>query len=201
MKITYFIMLLLACGYSTICPAQRSFFLANNSAGIYKTFSDFQNGYPQQSMPAHTHQYSIWPRGFFTYDGIKINTPDSTFNLPVKDIWGYTDHKGRLIRIFEEKQFKVLCDKGIIVYITYSPTRVAYYFSESLDAPIHRLKQKELLKVYEKDSLLSLRIKNTHKKHYLIWNDKEQMYFINQMFNPGSPGSKPHPVESQSPPL
>lgn len=182
MKFVSLLLFFLAYGYASTCTAQKNYLIPNDSAGIYKTFSDFQEGHLQHRIPIHARQYTIWPQGFFAHKDIEISMPDSTVILPIQDMWGYVDHKGRLIRISGQKHFKVLCDKGIVIYITYSPTKVAYYFSETLNTRIHRLTKKELLTVSEYNPLLCQRIRNTRKKHFLVWNDKDQMYFINRMF-------------------
>jgi hypothetical protein len=83
-------------------------------------------------------------KGFSKNKDLELKTPDTTIIYKRSDVWGYTDHKGRLIRVFDNRHYKVLCDKGMIIYIIYSPTKASYHFSKTLNDPIYRLTKKNL---------------------------------------------------------
>jgi hypothetical protein len=160
---------------------QKPYFIANDSAGIYKTFEDFQKGYLLHSMPVHKSCHTIWPQGFFIHKDIELKTPETSMVVCRDNIWGYVDHKDRLIRVFNHRHFMVLCDKGMVIYIIYSPTSVAYYFSKDLHEPIYHLNQHNLLKVFADNPTFCFKVKNTPRKYYLFWDDRNDMYLLNEL--------------------
>jgi hypothetical protein len=163
--------------YSIDCNAQD-----HQKAGIYLTFEDFENGKLTYGFNPHQKNYSLWPQGFFKNKDIELKTPDTTIIYKRSDVWGYTDHKGRLIRIFDNHHYKVLCDKGIIIYIIYSPTRTSYHFSKTLNDSIFRLTKKNLATVYADNPDLLNRINSIKKKHWLIWDDKKESLLLNELY-------------------
>lgn len=162
--------------------AQSSYSKANDSAGIYLTFEDFETGKLTNGFKPYQKNYSLWPQGFFKNKDVELKTPDTTIIYKLPDVWGYTNHKGNLIRVFDNHHYKVLCDNGLIVYIIYSPTKASYHFSKTLNDPINRLTKKNLTAVYADNSDLLNRINSIKKKHWLTWDENKESYFINELF-------------------
>jgi hypothetical protein len=162
--------------------AQSSYSTTNDSAGIYLTYEGFENGKLTNGFKPYQKNYSLWPQGFFKNKDLELKTPDTSIIYKRSDVWGYTDHKGNLIRVFDNRHYKVLCDKGMIIYIIYSPTKASYHFSKTLNDPIYRLTKKNLATVYADNSDLLNRINSIKKKHWLIWDEKKESYFINELF-------------------
>jgi hypothetical protein len=162
--------------------AQSPYSMTNDSAGIYLTFGDFENGKLINGFKPHQNNFTLWPQGFFRYKDVELKTPDTTIVYKRSDIWGYTDHKGRLIRVFNNRQYKVLCDKGLIIYIIYTPTRTSYHFSKTLNDPIYRLIKNNLATVYADNIEILQRIYYIKKKVWLIWDESKESYFINMLF-------------------
>ncbi|MDP3200400.1 MAG: hypothetical protein Q8M62_11260 [Algoriphagus sp.] len=178
-KLLLFIFILgIICNLS----AQPNYSIPNDSAGIYLTYNDFVNGKPINSFKPYQKNYSLWPKGFFKYKDPELKTPDTTIIYKRSDIWGYTDHKGRLIRTFGNNHYKVLCDKGLIIYIIYSPTSVSYHFSKTLNDTVHRLSRKNLTIAYADNTDLLQKIKSSKKKDWLIWDEKKECYLLNRLF-------------------
>ena len=163
--------------------AQSSYSMTNDSAGIFLTYEDFETGKLTDGFKPYQKNYSLWPQGFFKYKDIEMKRPDTTMVYKRSDIWGYTDHKGRLIRIFNNNHYKVLCDTGLIVYIIYSPTRTLYHFSKTLNDPIYHISRRNLRAVYKDNAFLLQRINSTKKKHWLIWDDKNEHYYLNKIIS------------------
>jgi hypothetical protein len=161
--------------------AQSSYSMTNDSAGIYLTYKDFETGKLTNGFKPNQNNYSLWPLGFFKHKDIELVTPDATTVYHRSEIWGYTDHKGRLVRVFNNKHYKVLCDQGLIVYIIYSLTRATYHFSKSPNDPIYRLTKKNIRNVYRDNPDLLHRINSTKKKHWLIWDEKKESYLLNEL--------------------
>jgi hypothetical protein len=162
--------------------AQSSVSMTNNSAGIYLTYEDFETGKLTNEFKSYQSHSFLWAQGFFEKKNILLKTPDTTIIYKRSDIWGYTDHKGRLMRVHNKQHYKVLCDKGLIIYIIYSPTRTSYYFSKTLNDPICRLTRKNLTTIYADNAEILLKIHLTKKKHWLIWDENKDIYFINKLF-------------------
>ncbi|PSK99813.1 hypothetical protein CLV48_1163 [Cecembia rubra] len=182
MKVKILIYLCLFVLTSNSLYAQYSYTMVNDSAGIYLTFEDFEAGKLTNGFKPYQKNYSLWPQGFFKNKDIELKTPDTSVIYRRSDIWGYTDHKGRLIRVFNDKHYKVLCDKGLIIYIIYSPTRTSYHFSKTLNDPINRLTKNNLAAIYIDNPDLLQRINSIKKKHWLTWDVKKESYFINELF-------------------
>jgi hypothetical protein len=152
-------------------------------SGIYLTYENFKTGKLTNEFNTYQKNYSLWSQGFFRNKDIELKTPDTTVVYKRSDIWGYTDHKGNLIRVFDNHHYKVLCDKGLIIYIIYSPTRTSYHFSKTLNDPIYRLTKKNLATVYANNPDLLQRINFIKKKHWLIWVDMKDSSVINMLFS------------------
>ncbi|MBS4040683.1 MAG: hypothetical protein KGZ81_08790 [Flavobacteriales bacterium] len=182
MKVRYLIILILFAGFSTTLFAQRSIEMPNDSSGFYLTYNDYVNGKITNGFPNYKKGYTLWPKGFFINKDPELKTPDTSIVHKRADIWGYTDHRGQFIRIFKEKHYKVLCDKGIIIYIIYSPTRTSYHFSKTLNDPIYHLTRKNLTNNYADNSEFLKKIYSTKKNTWLIWDDKKERYFLNKLF-------------------
>jgi hypothetical protein len=161
---------------------QTDYSMVNDSAGIYLTYNDFVNGKLTNSFMPYQKGYSLWAKGFFKYKDPELKTPDTSIIYKRSDIWGYTDHKGRLIRTFGNNHYKVLCDKGLIIYIIYSPTSVSYHFSKTLNDTVHRLSRKNLTIAYADNTDLLQKIKSSKKKDWLIWDEKKECYLLNRLF-------------------
>lgn len=174
---------LLAVSVFNYSCAQPAHTVINESAGIYLTYRDFLNGKTTSRFPARSSAYTLWPQGFFVNKDPALKTPDTTVVFKRSAIWGYTDHKGRLIRVFDSKHYKVLSDKGLIIYIIYSPTKTSYYFSETLNDPICRLTRKNLTAVYADNTDLLQRIRSSKKKDWLVWDEKKKNYYLNRLFS------------------
>ncbi|MCH8490841.1 MAG: hypothetical protein LAT81_13045 [Oceanicaulis sp.] len=162
--------------------AQSSYSMTNDSAGIYLIYKDFEVGKLANGFKPYQKNYTLWPQGFFKNKDIELKTPDTTIIYKRSDVWGYTDHKGNLIRVFDNHHYKVLCDKGMIIYIIYSPTRTSYHFSKTLNDPIYRLTRKNIATVYIDNPDLVQRINTIKKKHWLIWHDKKESFLLNEIF-------------------
>lgn len=163
--------------------AQYSYVLANDSSGIYLTYDDFVKGRVLHGFPNFKKGYTIWPKGVFSNKDLKLTAPDTSFVYKRSGLWGYTDHKGRLIRVFHENYYKVLCDKGLVVYVTSSPTRVSYYFSKTCDDNIVRLTKRNLMAAYSGQDFFLQKIKRSDKKEWLLWNDIAECYYINNLLS------------------
>lgn len=162
--------------------AQSSFSMTNNSAGIYMTYEDFEIGELTNEFKSYQSNTFLLTQGFFEKKNLLLKTPDTTIIYKRSDIWGYTDHKGCLMRVYNKQHYKVLCDKGLIIYIIYSPTRTSYYFSKTLNDPICRLTRKNLTTIYADNTEILQKIHHTKKKHWLIWDENKDIYFINKLF-------------------
>lgn len=167
---------------NNILLAQSSYSMTNDSAGIYLTYQNFETGKLTNGFKPYQKSYSLWPQGFFKNKDLELKTPDTTTIYRRSYVWGYTDHKGNLIRVFDNHHYKVLCDKGMIIYIIYSPTRTSYHFSKTLNDPIYRLTKKNLATVYADNPDLLQRINPIKKKHWLVWDENKESYFINELF-------------------
>ncbi len=161
----------------------QSYINANDSAGIYLTYKDFEIGKLVNGFKPYQKNYTLWPKGFFKNKDVELKTPDTTTMHKRSDIWGYKDHKGRLIRVFNNKHYKILCDKGLIIYIIYSPVRSSYHFSKTLNDPIYRLSNNNLAVVFADNPDLLLRIISVKKKHWLVWDDKQESFLINELYS------------------
>ncbi len=166
---------------TTSLYGQSSFTSVNDSSGFYFTYEDFINGNISNGFPNHKKGYTVWPRGFFCHKDPELKTPDTTIAYKRTELWGYTDHKGRLIRIFSKKHYRTTCDKGIVIYIIHSPVKTSYHFSKSLNDEIFRLTKKNLLKVYRDDKSLLQTIRSSRKNQWLVWDDKHQYYRLNEI--------------------
>tara|TARA_R110002049_G_scaffold93484_4_gene231075 strand:+ start:225 stop:788 length:564 start_codon:yes stop_codon:yes gene_type:complete len=162
--------------------AQSSYSTTTDSAGIYLTYEDFETGKLTNGFKPHQKNYSLWPQGFFKNKDVELKTPDTTIIYKLPDIWGYTDHKGRLIQVFDNRHYKVLYDKGLIIYIIYSPTKASYHFSKTLNDPIYRLTKRNLTTIYADNPEILQKIHPIKKKHWLTWDENKESYFINELF-------------------
>jgi hypothetical protein len=70
----------------------------------------------------------------------------------------------------------------MIIYIIYSPTKASYHFSKTLNDPIYRLTKKNLTTVYADNTEILQKIHPIKKKYWLIWDEKKESYFINELF-------------------
>jgi hypothetical protein len=182
MKVRYLIILILFADFSTPLFAQRAIEMPNDSSGFYLTYNDYVNGKITNGFPNYKKGYTLWPKGFFTNKDPELKTPDTSIVYKRADIWGYTDHRGKFTRIFKDKHYKVLCDKGLIIYIIYSPTRTSYYFSKTLNDPIYHLTRKNLTNIYADNSEFLKKINSTKKNAWLTWDESKERYFINKIF-------------------
>lgn len=181
MKATQNLLAFLFCVFCFIIKANAQI-SKSDSCGIYHSFLDYQQHHFIYPVPTHRNGYTIWPQGFFTNKDIELKSPDTTIVYKRSDIWGYTDHRDRLIRIFSNKHYRVMCEKGVVVYIIYSPTRTSYHFSKSLNDPIYCLTKKNLLKIYADDKKNLEKIKSTKKKDWFIWDKSSEQYLLNRLF-------------------
>lgn len=183
MKLRYYIIFVLSeLLFDCSLYAQRAVELPNDSSGFYLTYDDFINGKITHGFTNYKKGYTLWPKGFFTNKDPELKTPDTSIVYKRADIWGYTDHRSRLIRIFNNKHYRVLCEKGLVIYIIYSPTRTSYHFSKSINEPIYCLTKKNLLKIYADDKMNIGKIKSTKKKVWLIWDESNEQYLLNKLF-------------------
>jgi hypothetical protein len=152
-----------------------------NTSGVYLTYEDFEIGNLSHNFKVEQEDYSLWPKGFLKYKDLRLDKKDTIYVFKRSDIWGYIDHKKRLIRIFNNRHFRVLCDKGLIIYIIYSPTRTTYYFSKTLNDSIYRLTKRNLNVVFAEHQVLK-KINTINSKKWLIWDEVNQQFLINQFF-------------------
>ncbi len=162
--------------------AQVSYLVANDSAGIYFSYEDFQKGRIANPFPPRQKQFSLWPRGFFRYGDLVLQTPDTSLRFKRSAAWGFVDHRNYFYRVSQNRYYKLLCDKGINLYILYSPTRATYYFSKTYNDRLYLLSKKNLKKFVGGDRGLLKKIKATRKKDWLHWNATDQLYHLNQLF-------------------
>ena len=123
-------------------------------------------------------------KGFFRHKDIALKSPDTTIVFRRSDIWGYADHKGRLMRIFNNRHFKVLCDKGFIIYNIYSPTKKSYFFSKNLNSPIYKLNSKNLNTVFCSMPEFIHKLNTSQRKMWMTRKVNTDCYFINELFPP-----------------
>lgn len=150
--------------------------------GFYLTYDDFIKGKITNGVPANKKENILYPQGFFKYKDPELKTPDTTIVYKRSEIWGFNNHKGQLIRVHEDKHYKILCDKGVVLYIIYSPTSASYHFSKSLNKPIYRLTRKNLNAVYADNKELLDKIKLSKKKEWRIKNEQTEMFGLHQFF-------------------
>jgi hypothetical protein len=86
------------------------------------------------------------------------------------------------MRIFNHHHYRVICEKGLIMYIIYSPTRTSYHFSKELNQPIFRLTRKNLYAQFTDKPEIIQKIKATQRKHWFIWDDNNEQYILNKLF-------------------
>ncbi len=152
--------------------AQQAYSLPNDSSGIYMTYNDVISGKVTHGFMRNQKGYSIWPKGFFVSRDPELKTPEKRVVFRREAIWGYTDHKGRLIRVSGKFQYRVFGGGDPVIYIKYSSTSPAYYFSRTLDGPIYRLTRRKLREVYAADPDFLTLIDSTKRKEWLDWADK-----------------------------
>jgi len=182
MKLLLLVFVLLVFTQVNNLFAQSSFSMSKDSSGFYLTYHDFETGKIINGFKPYQKNHSIWPQGFFKYKDIELKTPDTTIVCKRSEIWGYTDHKRRLIRVFNKHHYKVLCDKGIIIYTIYAPTKITYHFSRTLNDPIYQLTKKKLSTVYTDNPDFINRISSLKNKLWLIWDDKKERFLINEVY-------------------
>lgn len=176
-----FVLISIICSNKLL--AQSSFSRINDSAGIYLSYENFETGKLTNGFKPYQKNYSLWPKGFFKYKDIEFITPDTTAIFKRADIWGYTDHRGRLMRVFNNRHYKVMCKKGLVIYNIYSPTKASYHFSKTLNEPIYRLTKKNIKTVYADNPDLLQRIDFIKKKYWLIWDDKTESFLVNELLS------------------
>jgi len=162
--------------------AQTYYSIKNDLAGFYLTYDDFINGKITNGVPTNKREYILYPQGGFKHKDPELKTPDTTIVYKRSEIWGFNDHRGQLIRVYEDRHYKVLCDKGIVLYIIYSPTSASYHFSKSLNEPVYRLTRKNLNTVYADNKVLLEKIKLSKKKEWTIKNEQAEMFGLNEIF-------------------
>lgn len=96
--------------------AQTYYSIKNDLTGFYLTYDDFINGKITSGVPANKRENILYPHGFFKYKDPELKTPDTTIVYKRSEIWGFYDHRKQLIRVYYDKHYKVLCDKGIVLY-------------------------------------------------------------------------------------
>jgi hypothetical protein len=153
-----------------------------NEAGIFKTYQDFRNGQVHRPFKSYNANTIIWPRGFFKSGDLSIQTPDTSLIVNSTKIWGYIDHRNYLIRTFEGRHFKVVCDAGLIIYILYSPLSNAYYFSRTYDKPIYRLSKGSLSLVFNEKKELLDKLNAMGKKNWVTPHCSGEYLMINKAF-------------------
>lgn len=178
-KLILLMVVLIVSTVRNILFAQSADSALSDSAGIYLTYEDFETGKLTNGFKLGQNKHSIWPQGFFKNKDIELKTPDSTFVYKRSDIWGYRDHRGDLIRIFDKHHYNVLCDKEMMIYIIYSPTRTSYHFSKTLNGTIYRLTRKNLTTIYADNPEFLDKINSTKKKHWLTWEGKKACFLLN----------------------
>jgi hypothetical protein len=148
---------------------------------IYGSYEDFKKGKSSYSLLSNKSSTTIWPTGILKYNDIKITNPDTSVIIEAKMVWAYRDHRKRLVRVHEGKHYRVLCRKGPIIYIIYSPTRVAHYFSKDLNSRIYRINKSNLREVYAYNPLLLNKITNLPKRYYLLWDKQNESYLLSSI--------------------
>lgn len=172
----------MAISNSNTSFAQTYYSIKNDLAGFYLTYNDFANGGIINGVPTNKREYILYPQGFFKYKDPELKTPNKTIVYKRSEIGGFNDHRGQLIRTYEDRYYKVLCDKGIVLYIIYSPTSASYHFSKSLNEPVYRLTRKNLNAVYADNKVLLEKIKHSKKKKWTIKNEQTEMFGLNEIF-------------------
>ncbi|MFD2034585.1 hypothetical protein ACFSKL_07285 [Belliella marina] len=180
-KLSLILLVMIAISRKNDLLAQNHHSTLDNSAGIYMTYEDFERGESMNGFTPYQKNHTIWPQGFFKYKDIELKTPDTTVVYKRSDIWGYKDHKGSLIRVFNNRHYKVLCDRGMIIYIIYSPTRTSYHFSRTLSDEVFHLTKKNLVAAYADSPDLLHRIDSIKKKHWLVWDDRNEYFLLNKL--------------------
>lgn len=163
--------------------AQASYSIVSDSSGIYLTYNDFKRGKLTDGFRRFESGYSVWPQGFFTNKDVELKTPDTSLVYKSSEIWGYIDHMGRLIRLFDNTHYYVRCDQGLVIYSIYSPTKKSNFFSKTLNAPLYRLTRKNLISQYVEHQGFSQRVKSLKKKYWLLWDEENDCYFLNRLFS------------------
>ena len=154
----------------------------DNTAGIFQSYSDFTDNRFTDGFSSNRKGYSLWPKGFFKHKNLEFQTPEFTKTYKKNDVWGYLDHRGYLIRVFENRHYKVLDDKVIVIYLIYSPTRVSYHFSKSLNDPIYKLTRGNLNQEFSSNPVFLRKLESIKKKDLLSWNDAESLFLLNELF-------------------
>ena len=162
--------------------AQSYYSIKNNLSGFYLTYDDFVNGKIVDGFPTKKEGYTLYPRGLFKYKAPELKTPDTTIVYKRSEIWGFNDHRGQLVRVYKDKYYKVLCDKGIVLYAIYSNTSASYHFSKSLNEPVYRLTRKNLYDVYADNKELMEKIRLSKKEEWMIENKQRESYLLNEIF-------------------
>ncbi len=181
-KLLVLLFFLIAMTGSNRLFVKSSYSMSNDSAGVYLTYEDFKTGKITNGFKPNQKNSTLWPLGFFKNKDIELKTPDTSKVYKRDSIWGYSDHKGRLIRVFNKRHYNVLSDKGLIIYIIYSKTKTSYHFSKTLYAPVYRLTKKNLATVYADNPDLLQKINSIKKKHWLNWDDKKEVFLLNELY-------------------
>lgn len=122
--------------------------LGQNSSGIYKTATDFQEGRLTYGIDCKTEKHKIKLNDFFNTPYLSVKHNDSTIKLYKKDIFGYRFSNGEIYRTKGKREYKVLNygESTIIIYrrnISRPPagrTNVTnYYFSKDVFSPVEKL--------------------------------------------------------------
>ncbi|WP_205623553.1 bile acid:sodium symporter family protein [Anditalea andensis] len=179
-----FILVVMVYGLSTTTASysQTSSYTLSDSSGIYVTYDDYLRQELNYIFPSNRKGYTLWPKGFIAYKDLKLSTPLHSEIIKASTFWGYKDHKGRLVRSFNNRHYKVLEIGGMIIYHIYSPTRNAYYFSKSLHHDIYKLSNKNLLKVYSDEPAFLKNLSVLKKNKWLEWDEKRQCNRLNGLW-------------------
>jgi len=177
---TFFIVCSFACLNKGI--SQHHYTVTSNLAGVYYSYNDFKNGNISDGFPLYKKEHTLWPKGFFVFKDAVIKTPDTSINYKLSDIWGYTNHKGQLIRVYENKHYKVVCGEELIIYVIYSPTKVSYHFSKSINEPIYRLSKNNIRREFKDNPELVKSINSIKRKYWLMRYHKNNCFLIDAVF-------------------
>ena len=122
----FFALIICVCCFSK-ANAQT---IKTDSCGVYNTYQDYIEHHFAYAIPVHRNAFTIWPQGFFINKDIELKTPNTTIVYKRADVWVYTDHRGRVIRMFNGNHYRIMCENGLIIYHNYSPTKTSYNDSE-----------------------------------------------------------------------
>ncbi len=123
--------------------------------GIYLTSTDYQKHHLSYAYDSHQNGYSI-RQGFLNASFYRIQTPDTTFNLPASQIWGLRQ-QGKDLRLLATGDSYEVSALGPLWLYSSQMTGNSYaftqfYFSTSLDTQPVDLNRNQLKKAFTSSS-------------------------------------------------